>query len=319
MPARLLLRFLAVLAGVVLACAAILYGLPANQQAYLAALNDKQDRLDSLQATGRPKMVLVGGSNVAFGMHSGMLEEAFGLPVANMALHAGLRYEYMINQVTAYPAPGDVYLIFPEYSQMYEPLSTGGPIIYQSLDVFPRGFAYVHHGNPYQWFKFRATATVEILQLKVKTLLGKLAGMSAGTAYKRKVFDAYGDIWTPETKQSRYRSDDKHMARNAGKLPSDDFLRITNAFAEKAEAAGARVLFVYPAIAEAKWDPEVARVTREYLDGRLEHLAIVNEPADYVYPDSLFFDTKYHTTQAGRVRRTAQTIDDLRPFLEGTR
>lgn len=312
---KLLIRLGVVLGVVAVLCLAILKVIPANQQAYLAGLNDKQARIDSLQASGQPKMVLVGGSNVAFGIHSGMMEDAFGLPVVNMAIHAGLRYEYMINQIMDYPSQGDVFLIFPEYSQMYDPISDAGPIIYQSLDVFPQGFQYVHQGNAYQQLKFRATATAEIVQLKVKTTLGKLAGMSAGNAYKRKIFDRYGDIWTPLTLESRYKADDKHMDRNAGKLPSEDFIRITNAFAEKAAAVGAEVYLVYPAIAEAKFDAEVARVTREDLRNRLQGIEMVNNPADYVYPNTLFFDTKYHTTQDGRVRRTEQTIGDLRPFL----
>lgn len=312
---KFLLRLGLVFGAVALLCLAILKIIPANQQAYLAGLNDKQARLDSLHESGEPKMVLVGGSNVAFGVHSGMLEAVYGLPVVNMAIHAGLRYEYMINQVSAYPAEGDVFLIFPEYSQMYDPISDAGPIIYQSLDVFPQGFQYVHQGSPYQRLKFRATATAEIVQLKIKTTLGKIVGQSAGNAYKRKVFDRYGDIWTPMTLKSKYKAEDKHMDRNRGKLPSEDFIRLTNAFAAEAAAKGAQVYFVYPAIAEAKFDAEVARVTGQDLEQRLEGIEIVNDPSDYVYPNALFFDTKYHTTQAGRERRTEQTIADLYRFL----
>jgi len=315
MALRLLLRIGVFLALVLAICAAIFYGVPGNKKAYLAALNDKQARIDSLEADATPDLVLIGGSNVAFGINTRSLSDTFGMPAVNMALHAGLRYEYMIKQVMAYPTEGDVFLIFPEFSQLYEPLSTGTPIIYQSLEVYPRGYVFCHADNVYQKSRLRATAFAEIVQLKVKRTLGRMIGMSEKNAYQRSVFNHYGDIWTDVTLTSRYRSDDKHMDRNAGKNPSDDFIRLTNEFAAKAKANGARVLLIYPAIAEAKWDGDVASTVNAYLAEHLVDVTIVNDPAEYVYPNELYFDTKYHTTQAGRERRTAQTISDLRPYL----
>ncbi len=311
---RFLARLFAFLGLVFIASVAIFYLVPNNQKAYLAALQDKQARMDSLQATGKPKMVLIGGSNVAFGLNSKELEQAFHIPVVNMAVHAGLRYEYMIRQVSEYPSKGDVYLIFPEFSQMYEPLSIGTPILYQSLEVFPQGYDYCNQDGPLGYVKLRANAFVEIIQLKVKRTLGRAMGMAEKNAYQRSVFDHYGDIWSPMTLKSRYKLDDKHMEKDRGIPPSMDFIRLTNDFAKKAEAAGATVLFLFPAIAEAKWDPEVGQFTEEYLKANLK-IPIVNDPASYVYPNELFFDTKYHTTQEGREIRTAQTIEDLKPFI----
>ncbi|MBI1192059.1 MAG: hypothetical protein GC205_02640 [Bacteroidetes bacterium] len=314
MAGRFILRVLAFVVLVGLVSAGIFFGIPNNQKAYLAALQDKQARLDSLQASGKPKMVLIGGSNVAFGLNSRSLEQAFGLPVVNMATHAGLRYEYMIRQVSAYPRPGDVYLIFPEFSQMYEPLSVGTPILYQSLEVFPQGYAYCNQDGLLGPVKLRANAFVEIIQLKVKRSLGRAMGMTEKNAYQRSVFDHYGDIWTPMTLKSRYKQDDKHMEKDRGALPDEDFVRLTNDFAQMAKAKGATVLFLFPAVAEAKWDTGVGQVTQDYLKKHLA-LPIVNNPADYVYANDLFFDTKYHTTQHGREIRTDQTIRDLQGYL----
>lgn len=306
-----LILFCAIVFGL---CAAIYMAIPPNKKAYLAALDLKHNRLDSLTESADPKLVLVGGSNVAFGLHSGMLEDSFGMPTVNMAIHAGLRYEYMINQLRESVRSGDVYLIFPEFSQMYEPLSDGGPIIYQSLEVYPEGIKYCHDAGALGNFRFFWNSKVEILQLKVRRTMGKMVGMTEKNAYKASVFDRYGDIWSPMTLESKYNKRDKHMDRNRGKDPSADFVRLTNEFAAQAKEAGARVIFVFPAIAEAKWDAEVAEATRVFLKDKLE-IPIANNPADYVYKNELFFDTKYHTTQQGRAIRTAQTIEDLARFF----
>ncbi len=54
---------------------------------YMAALIDKNERLCSID---EPKIVLVGNSNLAFGINSAMIEEAFSMPVVNMGMHGGI-------------------------------------------------------------------------------------------------------------------------------------------------------------------------------------------------------------------------------------
>lgn len=54
---------------------------------YQAALLDKVQRLESID---EPKIILVGNSNLAFGMDSQKLEAAFNMPVVNLGLHGGL-------------------------------------------------------------------------------------------------------------------------------------------------------------------------------------------------------------------------------------
>lgn len=54
---------------------------------YDAALVDKVDRLKSIT---EPKIILVGDSNVAFGINSKKIEEELGMPVVNLGLHGAL-------------------------------------------------------------------------------------------------------------------------------------------------------------------------------------------------------------------------------------
>jgi hypothetical protein len=289
--------------------------LPANQKSYLATLNDKHARLDSLTEAQEAKMVLIGGSNVAFGLRSDWFEEAFEMPVVNMGLHAGLRYEYMIKEVWESVQKDDVFLIFPEFSQMYDPLSTGGKIIYQSLEVFPEGAAYCNQGNQLQQIRFKGNAFLEVFQIKVKRNLSKFVDKKGGNLdYQRGIFDHYGDIWTDETLKSKYKGNDKHLEQNAGREPSEDFITLTNDFAKHCADRGARVLFLYPAIADIKFDADVVSETDQFLRENLD-VEIINDAADYVYPKDLFYDTKYHTTQAGRDKRTQQTIEELKGHL----
>ena len=63
---------------------------------YLASSIDKHYRLDSL---GSPRLILVGGSNLAFGVDSKYMEQRLGMPVVNMATHAGLGMDFILSEV----------------------------------------------------------------------------------------------------------------------------------------------------------------------------------------------------------------------------
>ena len=54
---------------------------------YNASFIDKMKRLESIN---EPKIVLVSNSNLAFGIQSDLIEDAFEMPVVNLGLHGGL-------------------------------------------------------------------------------------------------------------------------------------------------------------------------------------------------------------------------------------
>lgn len=61
--------------------------IPAYEQSYSASLADKVDRLESLN---EPKIVLIGNSNLAFGIDSEKIEQEMKMPVVNMGLHGAI-------------------------------------------------------------------------------------------------------------------------------------------------------------------------------------------------------------------------------------
>lgn len=54
---------------------------------YQASIIDKVERLESIS---EPKIILVGHSNLSFGIDSKRLEDAMKMPVVNLGLHGGL-------------------------------------------------------------------------------------------------------------------------------------------------------------------------------------------------------------------------------------
>ena len=83
----LLLKIIIILSACLVSCL-LLFVIPIkDSQNYLMA---NRDKLHVLSATISPKVVLVGGSNLAFGIDSELISKSLGMPVVNMGLHAGL-------------------------------------------------------------------------------------------------------------------------------------------------------------------------------------------------------------------------------------
>ena len=82
--------------------------LPQYNKGALASLIDKTNRLESI---GEPKVVLIGNSNLTFGMDSKRLSEAIGMPVVNMGLHGGLGNAFHEEMAKLNVCSGDIYII----------------------------------------------------------------------------------------------------------------------------------------------------------------------------------------------------------------
>jgi len=105
---------LAILAALVVFSWRLLLQAPPSrsQDEYVAALIDKDELLGS---TLGPRFLFVGGSNLAFGLDSTMVEEAAGLPVVNCGLHANLGLQFMLNRARIHLTEGDIVVLCPEY------------------------------------------------------------------------------------------------------------------------------------------------------------------------------------------------------------
>ena len=82
-----------------LPCSSRRYDTRASDDNYLAAVLEK-DRL--IRSTPSPKIILVGGSNLAFGIDSRMLRDSLNVNIVNMGLYAKLGLRYMLAQVKPY-------------------------------------------------------------------------------------------------------------------------------------------------------------------------------------------------------------------------
>jgi len=86
--------------------------MPQYDTEYMAALGDK---FALVRADTQPKILLVGGSNVAFGFDSALLEEKTQMRVVNFGVHAALGQPFHADIIKNQLNPGDIVILAPEY------------------------------------------------------------------------------------------------------------------------------------------------------------------------------------------------------------
>ena len=112
---RPLLRFIALLLTVLmivpLTAAAVILTPNVYGDTFLGALAPKLERLKSTEGK---RIIVVGGSSVAFGLNSPMLKEYTGYEVINFGLYATLGTRIMLDLSRDYIRSGDIVILAPE-------------------------------------------------------------------------------------------------------------------------------------------------------------------------------------------------------------
>lgn len=270
---------------------------------FVRAIIDKEAQL---RATPSPRLLLVGGSNIALGVDSAALERATGLPTRNLAVTGGLGYEFILNQAAAHVRAGDrVVLSLAHYLFADDPPLAR--VLSPTLKAEPQAFRYL---GIRQW---KALLDGELLTLSytVRTSLANARGdyTPAHGAYRRDGFNARGDL------VSHHGLPSSPPSVEAFTLP-DSSLRETlaaiAAFVAHCRAQGATVYYELSPWPENWIQAHPMALQRIYTGLRgVPGLVLLNTPADVSLPVHLFYDNEYHLNEAGATLHTQRLIQWL--------
>lgn len=283
--------------------------LPQYDQGYDASLIDKVNRLKSIEG---PKMVLIGNSNLAFGMDSEMLEAAVGMPVVNMGLHGGAGNSFHENMAKLNITEGDIYVF------CYHTFEDGGSIAADHADTMVVWTAIEDHFGlwklvnpsdiPYMLKGFPTYLRRSLYRFATNTGNENDPVLyEADNVYARFLVNQYGDACAPRT-TSEYTFT---MPVNPPRIADNTINRI-NELNDYITSRGATMLVAGIPIGNGELTADVSEFeafTQE-ISNRLT-CTVISNYADYLYDYSYFYDTNGHLTDDGTKLRTKQLITDL--------
>ena len=287
------------------------FALPSRyDDTFLGELKYKCRRLDETE--GR-RIVLVGGSAVAFGVDSGLIEQELpGFTAVNFGMYAALGTRVMLDLSEGSLRPGDVVVLCPE--QQAQTLSgyLGAEALWQGLDGAFSLLARVDRRD-------YAALTAALPAFAASKLKGWISGEAFAPegVYARASFDAYGDMISPLCAANVMPGgyDTNMPIRFAPELLAEDFVAAVNGYADRLARRGVTVLYHFC--------PMNALAVEEGADidayaGALESLLrcrLIGDPSNSVMDAAWFYDTNFHLNADGKTVFTRQLIRDIKAFL----
>lgn len=274
-------------------------------QLYFGELADKYARLRSLE--NEEKIIVIGGSSVAFGIDSQMMEAYTGYPTVNFGLYGPLGTAIMMDLTRGHIHEGDIIILAPETDHQTMSLYFNGEGMWECCDS---DFTMLFKVGARDWPEMLGSFWTYAEKKYQFYLYGKA---KPDGVYGHDSFDEYGDI--------TYRRDENVMdGWYDTEVPIDldtsiideDYIEFVNKYIAYCERCGATVYF--------SWPPMNALAVEQELDGILEyatfvrenfHCQLISNITEYITAPGFFYDTNYHLTDRGVVRHTARLLQDL--------
>ena len=273
---------------------------------FLGALEIKYERLYEID---EPKVVLIGGSSVAFGYDTKLMEEHLGMPVVNFGLYATLGTKVMLDLSRDAIGEGDIIVLAPETDPQTLSLYFNGESFWQAAD------------SDFSMLSGVASDNVDSLVGSYwRYLSQKLFFLQEGTpnpdgVYNRASFDEYGDIVYERPYNTMLFTYDPGLTVTLdSSIVSPDFIDYVNEYTAMAKSKGATVYFSFPPINERSLDPETDEDSLfayfDFLSRELD-CEIITNISDCILEAGYFYDSNFHLNDSGVVVRTATMIKDL--------
>jgi len=280
----------------------------------LYASIDKHNRLDSLPS---PKIVFVGGSNLAYGLNSKRVEDSLHMPVVNMGLHAGFGLKFILNEVKPYLKKGDIVVLSPEYHHFYSANMLNGEKVLVALlfEVDRKNFNYITFLQAIHLIPLTIQYAVSKLMGKQMDMMEEEVETGYEKQYKRNSFNVYGDevmhLRFPNQHiiQMSKHSDTEKILSESLDLIADFDKYVTN--------RKARLLIIPPSfmgsIYKSGYEKTINNIDLKLKD---QNTPFILSPKSFIFKDSLFFNSVFHLNKQGVEQRTDSIIRVLKSYLK---
>ncbi len=263
---------------------------------YLRAIQDKQKLLNE---TPSPRIVLVGGSNLALGIESEQFKEKLNLNPINLGLHADLGYEYMIKSTIPGIKENDIIILIPEYEYILEKDFRTKELL-MAYTIESESFCFY---NYYERLNIASLSFFGQIQRNIRQRYNGYDAYPIDTIYNREGFNSFGDL-------VNYYSFQKNKKPLFDKIcfftvKQKQYFEFNDLLISEAKMRNATVYITYPCLPKSVYCKKSVDSYKEAITEKYESI-IIGTPEDFIFDDSLFFDSRYHMTEEGKKTRTAK-------------
>lgn len=287
------------------------FGLPVQfGDTFMGELKSKYERL---KETSGKRIVLVGGSGVAFDCDSALMDDFFpSYEIVNFGMYAGLGTKAVMDLSENYIHEGDIVILSPEQSEQTFSDYFNGEYMWQAADG---AFGMLRD--------LKSENFEAILGNFPRFALEKLNYVMKGqkpqtdSIYQKKSFNTYGDIELDTCRENILPNgyDVNQKVRFTEDVVQPEFMDYMNDWAKRLEKKGAVVWYRYcPVNKLSVEDMDDLAAYDVFLRQKLD-FPVIGNLENSLMEAEWFFDTNFHLNQPGKEVNTVQLIRDMKAML----
>lgn len=287
------------------------FGLPVQfGDTFMGELKSKYERL---KETSGKRIVLVGGSGVAFDCDSALMDDFFpSYEIVNFGMYAGLGTKAVMDLSENYIHEGDIVILSPEQSEQTFSDYFNGEYMWQAAD------------GAFGMLRDLKSENFEVMlgnfpRFALEKLNYVMKGQKPQTdsIYQKKSFNIYGDIELDTCRENILPNgyDVNQKVRFTEDVVQPEFMDYMNDWAKRLEKKGAVVWYRYcPVNKLSVEDMDDLAAYDVFLRQKLD-FPVIGNPENSLMEAEWFFDTNFHLNQPGKEVNTVQLIRDMKAML----
>lgn len=301
-----ILKITALISLIILTLSGIIWVRNDIEQNYFAAIADKHKYAQSIQ---KPKIILAGGSNLAFGIASDSIEKKLNRPVVNLGLYVGFGLDFILQETLSEVKNGDLVILSIEY---YLKNNEEEYSKQMAAFAYPPAYKYVGYTDKMDEFEKKAaffsryTRNLIFFPNRIKSpqIDDKISD------YFRNGFSQKGDLLSHLNNPPIRPLNDLAGLK---KLNYSNEIQMINQFIIEVRARGGEVYWYYPCYSQTGYEmnKESLKYYEKQIQNKINCLKI-NTLQDGIYPDECFYDTHFHLFGNCRIERTQKLINKLK-------
>ena len=287
------------------------FGLPVQfGDTFMGELKSKYERL---KETSGKRIVLVGGSGVAFDCDSALMDDFFpSYEIVNFGMYAGLGTKAVMDLSENYIHEGDIVILSPEQSEQTFSDYFNGEYMWQAADGAFGMLCDLKSEN------FEAMlGNFPRFALEKLNYVMKGQKPQTDSIYQKKSFNTYGDIELDTCRENILPNgyDVNQKVRFTENVVQPEFMDYMNDWAKRLEKKGAVVWYRYcPVNKLSVEDMDDLAAYDVFLRQKLD-FPVIGNPENSLMEAEWFFDTNFHLNQPGKEVNTVQLIRDMKAML----
>lgn len=276
-------------------------------------MGELKSKYERLKETSGKRIVLVGGSGVAFDCDSALMDDFFpSYEIVNFGMYAGLGTKAVMDLSENYIHEGDIVILSPEQSEQTFSDYFNGEYMWQAADGAFGMLCDLKSEN------FEAMlGNFPRFALEKLNYVMKGQKPQTDSIYQKKSFNTYGDIELDTCRENILPNgyDVNQKVRFTEDVVQPEFMDYMNDWAKRLEKKGAVVWYRYcPVNKLSVEDMDDLAAYDVFLRQKLD-FPVIGNPENSLMEAEWFFDTNFHLNQPGKEVNTVQLIRDMKAML----